>query len=230
MAENILGGSIGTGLFVTIGSGLHASGPAGLLLAFIFYCIFVALVNNGMAEMVVQYPVAGGFVRLAGHFVGDAFGFMAGWNYFIYEALVIPFEIGSLAVLVQYWNEDAPIWAVCLACIVLYTVINSLVVNAYGEAEFWLSGGKVILVIALFMFTFVTMAGGNPKHDSYGFRHWNSPGAFAVSTKILLPKFQLMSKVPSRDTAQVVVLATGKVFYLQHGVRPSVSSDLNTFH
>ncbi|KAJ5392505.1 amino acid permease-domain-containing protein [Penicillium cosmopolitanum] len=160
-----IGGSIGTGLFVTIGSGLHASGPAGLLLAFIFYCIF--------------YPVAGGFVRLAGHFVGDAFGFMAGWNYFIYEALVIPFEIGSLAVLVQYWNEDAPIWAVCLACIVLYTVINSLVVNAYGEAEFWLSGGKVILVIALFMFTFVTMAGGNPKHDSYGFRHWNSPGAFA---------------------------------------------------
>ncbi|CAI7663418.1 unnamed protein product [Penicillium pancosmium] len=132
-----------------------------------------------MAEMVVQYPVAGGFVRLAGHFVSDAFGFMAGWHYFIYEALVIPVEIRSLAVLVQYWNEDAPIRVVCLACIVLYTAINSLVVNAYGEAEFWLSGDKVILVISLFMFTFVTMVGGNPKHGSYGFRHWNNPGAFA---------------------------------------------------
>ncbi|KAE8369009.1 amino acid permease-domain-containing protein [Aspergillus caelatus] len=175
-----IGGSIGTGLFVTIGSGLHAAGPAGLLLAFIFYCFFVALVNNGMAEMITQYPVAGGFIRLAGHFVGDAFGFMAGWNYFIYEALVIPFEIGSMAIMIQHWNEDAPIWAVCLGCIILYTVLNSLVVNAYGEAEFWLSGGKVVLIIALFLFTFITMVGGNPKHDAYGFRYWKSPGPFAT--------------------------------------------------
>lgn len=28
------------------------------------------------------------------------------------------------------------------------------------------------------MFTFVTMIGGNPQHDAYGFRNWNSPGAF----------------------------------------------------
>lgn len=31
----------------------------------------------------------------------------------------------------------------------------------------------------LFSFTFVTMVGGNPKHDAYGFRYWNHPGAFA---------------------------------------------------
>ena len=29
------------------------------------------------------------------------------------------------------------------------------------------------------MFTFITMVGGNPKHDAYGFRYWNDPGAFA---------------------------------------------------
>jgi amino acid transporter len=52
-------------------------------------------------------------------------------------------------------------------------------VKAYGEAEFWLSGGKVILIMILFAFTFVTMVGGNPKHDAYGFRYWNNPGAFA---------------------------------------------------
>lgn len=31
----------------------------------------------------------------------------------------------------------------------------------------------------LFFFTFVTMLGGNPKKDRYGFRYWNNPGAFA---------------------------------------------------
>ncbi|KAL2832657.1 amino acid permease/ SLC12A domain-containing protein [Aspergillus pseudoustus] len=28
----------------------------------------------------------------------------------------------------------------------------------------------------LFAFTFVTMVGGNPEHDAYGFRHWKDPG------------------------------------------------------
>ena len=31
----------------------------------------------------------------------------------------------------------------------------------------------------LFSFTFITMCGGNPKHDAYGFRHWRTPGSFA---------------------------------------------------
>ena len=58
-------------------------------------------------------------------------------------------------------------------------MINVFAVNIYGECEFWLSGGKVILIFMLFSFVFVTMCGGNPHHDAYGFRYWNTPGAFA---------------------------------------------------
>jgi hypothetical protein len=29
--------------------------------------------------MTIQYPVSGGFIRLAGKWVDEAFGFMAGW-------------------------------------------------------------------------------------------------------------------------------------------------------
>lgn len=60
-----------------------------------------------------------------------------------------------------------------------YRLINLFAVGSYGEAEFWLSGGKVILTFILFVFTFITMVGGNPKGDAYGFRYWQSPGAFA---------------------------------------------------
>lgn len=59
------------------------------------------------------------------------------------------------------------------------SAINILAVRAFGEAEFWLSGGKVILIFILFFFTFVTMVGGNPDNDAYGFRYWKNPGAFA---------------------------------------------------
>ena len=33
-------------------------------------------------------------------------------------------------------------------------------------------------MLILLAFTFVTMVGGNPRHDVYGFRHFKHPGAF----------------------------------------------------
>ena len=41
------------------------------------------------------------------------------------------------------------------------------------ESEFWLALGKALLITGLIAFTFVTMVGGNPLHDAYGFRYWN---------------------------------------------------------
>lgn len=48
-----IGGSIGTALFVSIGSGLVQGGPGSLLIAFAMYSCWLALVNNCMAEMAV---------------------------------------------------------------------------------------------------------------------------------------------------------------------------------
>lgn len=76
-----IGGSIGTALFVSIGSGLHHGGPGSLFIAFSVQCIFLAMVNNCLAEMTTAFPVSGGFIRLAGKWVDDALGFMVGWNF-----------------------------------------------------------------------------------------------------------------------------------------------------
>lgn len=51
-------------------------------------------------------PVSGGFIRLAGHWVDDALGFMVGWNFFLYEALLIPFEIVALNLVVSFWSDN----------------------------------------------------------------------------------------------------------------------------
>jgi amino acid transporter len=55
----------------------------------------------------------------------------------------------------------------------LHSILNVLAIKVFGEAEFWLSGGKVILILIVFSFTFITMCGGNPKGDAYGFRNWD---------------------------------------------------------
>lgn len=116
-----IGGTIGTALFVSIGGALSTGGPGSLFIAFTWYCLMMAMVNNCVAEMTTYMPVSGGFIRLAGHWVDDAFGFMAGWNFFIYEALLIPFEITALGLVLGFWRDDIPVAAVCGGCLLCYS-------------------------------------------------------------------------------------------------------------
>ncbi|KAJ9143491.1 General amino acid permease AGP2 [Pleurostoma richardsiae] len=174
-----IGGSIGTATFVSISSGLVKGGPGSLFLAYTIYSCVLGLVNNCMAEMAVFMPVTGAFIRMAGRWVDESFGFLAGWNFFIYEAVLIPFEITALNLVLSFWRDDIPVAAVVAACIALYLILNAFAVKWYGEAEFWLTTGKISLILIVFSFTFITMVGGNPKHDAYGFRYWKKPGAFA---------------------------------------------------
>jgi yeast amino acid transporter len=119
-----IGGSIGTAMFVSIGSALTTGGPASLLIAYTLYSCVLALVNNAMAEMAIYMPVNASFIRHASVWVDDAWGFMAGWNFFFYEAILIPFEISALNLILKFWSDSIPVGAICAACIVSYGYIH----------------------------------------------------------------------------------------------------------
>ncbi|GAW24393.1 hypothetical protein ANO14919_139770 [Xylariales sp. No.14919] len=174
-----IGGTIGTALFVSIGGGLAKGGPASLLLGYSVHALMVCLINNSLAEMTCYMPVGGSFIRMAGKWVDESLGFLAGWNFFLYEAILIPYEISALNLILTYWTDKIPVAAVCIIVIILYALINIVAVQYYGEAEFWLASGKLILILIVFFFTFITAVGGNPQNEPYGFRYWYSPGAFA---------------------------------------------------
>lgn len=113
---------------------------------------------------------------MAGRTVDEAMEFAAGWNFYIMESLYIPFEITAVNGMIHYWRDDySPAITFCIQ-IVLYTLINIFAVGVFGETEFWLSLGKLILLIGLLFFTLITMSGGNPKHDAFGFSNWNAKG------------------------------------------------------
>jgi amino acid transporter len=54
-------------------------------------------------------------------------------------------------------------------------VLNGLTVKYFGISEFYMSIFKIFLMLGLMMYTFVTMVGGNPDRDPYGFRYWRDP-------------------------------------------------------
>ncbi|GME77033.1 unnamed protein product [Ambrosiozyma monospora] len=167
-----IGGSIGTALFVTIGSGLHYGGCGNLLVAFTIHAFMVYICTLTIGELVCYLPVDSPFITHAGRFVDPAFEFIAGYNFYIMASLYIPFEITSVNSMIHFWRDDYSPAAAFVPQIVVYLLLNIFAVGYYGESEFFLSIFKLILAIGLILFTFITMVGGNPQHDAFGFRNF----------------------------------------------------------
>jgi amino acid transporter len=71
-----IGGSIGTGLFVGIGSYLRDAGPLSLFLGYLIWgCLFILPVNLSVGEMCAYLPIRGSIFELAARFIDPAFGF-----------------------------------------------------------------------------------------------------------------------------------------------------------
>lgn len=170
-----IGGTIGVSLFVNIGTALKTGGCLSLLLGFSIWCLPILEITCCCAEMVCYLPIKGApFCIFAERFVDEAFGVMASWNFWVLECALIPFELTLFNTLIHFWTDGYSA-AIPLACeLVAYFFINVAAVRFYGEAEFWLCIGKVLLAIGLMFFTFITMVGGNPEHHAFGFTNWKS--------------------------------------------------------
>lgn len=136
--------------------------------------------------MASYLPISSPFIRFAGRYVDEAFGFAAGWNFFIFEAILVPFEITACNVVITYWSDAVPVGGIIAIVLVLYGVINFAAVKWYGETEFWAALGKVLLIIGLIIMTFIVMLGGNPKGDRFGFRYWHVAIPWTGRTQLIL--------------------------------------------
>lgn len=76
--------------------------------------------------MVTWMPISSPFVRFADHFADPALGFCAGINFFVFEAMLIPFEIIAFNVVITFWTDKIPIVAVILFVLIGYGYVNPL--------------------------------------------------------------------------------------------------------
>lgn len=74
----------------------------------------------GLAEMVTYLPISSPFIRFAGRYVDEALGVAAGYNFFIFEAALVPFEIVAVSLIIKYWTDVIPVAAMNVVIIVLY--------------------------------------------------------------------------------------------------------------
>lgn len=171
-----IAGTIGAALFVGIGGNLRDGGPLNLVLGYTVWASVIYATALCQAEMVTLLPLDGSFIRFAGRFVDESYGMAAGYNYAFSQAALVCFEINIFNTVIQYWDASIHPAIFISVLIVLYLCLNIWSVSFFGETEFWLALGKVGLIFALLFYTIISMCGGNPLGDRYGFRYWKDPG------------------------------------------------------
>ncbi|KAK4051335.1 hypothetical protein OIV83_002819 [Microbotryomycetes sp. JL201] len=175
-----IGGVIGTAVFVSIGGALTKGGPLSLLLAYVVYCAAIFMVNEAQGEMVCALPIESSFSRFAARYVHDAFGAATAWNYFLAMVSLLNFEITAFHAVCGFWSDQIHPAIIPAVMLTTYCLLHLWSSRWFAESEFWIVLMKILLMLGLFMFTFVTMCGGNPIKDAFGFRSWKNPGPVAA--------------------------------------------------
>ncbi|KAF7960470.1 hypothetical protein EAE96_000150 [Botrytis aclada] len=170
-----IGGSIGTGLFVTSGAALSSGGPASLIIAYGIIGIMLFCTVHALGEMAVVFPVSGSFSAYSTRFIDPAWGFAMGWNYAIQWLVVLPLEIVAASITLDFWpgaaSTNAAAWVTIFFVVIV--AINFFGVKGYGEAEFLFSIIKVAAVIGFVILGIVLNTGGQVGGGEYiGARYW----------------------------------------------------------
>ncbi|PVH97928.1 hypothetical protein DM02DRAFT_64088 [Periconia macrospinosa] len=167
-----IGGTIGTGLFLGTGKALATGGPASLLICYAIVGGIVFLTMLALGEMAAFVPVAGSFCTFAGRYVDDSFGFALTWNYWFNDVVSTAADLVALQLLVQYWTDTFPWYALGIIVWVLIVLANIINVKAYGELEYWLSLLKVVTIIIFIILSIAVNAGGNQGYGYIGGKFW----------------------------------------------------------
>ncbi|KAE8150965.1 amino acid permease [Aspergillus avenaceus] len=173
-----IGGTIGTGLFISSGTAIAHSGPAGALIAYIFVGTLVFSVMSSLGEIATYLPISGSFTSYTARLVDPSLGCAMGWVYWFNWASTYAVELTATGLIIQYWDDQLSIAIFIAIFWAVITLLNFLPVSFYGEIEFWFSMIKVITVLGFMIFA-ICIDAGVGKDGYLGFKTWHNPGAFA---------------------------------------------------
>ena len=151
-----LGGTIGAGLFLSIGDGLRSAGT-GLPLLFAGGALLAYAVTRALAELAASLGGRVTFVTLSARFLGRRVAFAQGWGYWASAILACMAQLTAMGVFARaLW--PVPAWLVAPAALLVLTGVNRLDVRLFGSIEAGLAAIKVTVLALVILLGAVALA------------------------------------------------------------------------
>ncbi|CCF58061.1 hypothetical protein KAFR_0D04130 [Kazachstania africana CBS 2517] len=170
---------VGTGLLVGNGSALHKAGPAGLVIGYAIMGTCLYCIIQACGEMAVSYSnLPGNFNAYPTFLVDEGFGFAVAWVYCIQWLCVMPLELVTASMTIDYWTTKVNNDIFVVIFYVLIILINVFGAKGYAEADFFFNTCKVLMITGFFILAIIINAGGAGTSGYIGAKYWHDPGAF----------------------------------------------------
>lgn len=180
-----LGTGIGTGLLVGTGTVLANAGPLGLVLGYLISSIMIWLIIQSAGELGVVYSqLVGNFIRYPSFLVDSSFGFAMSTIYTFQWCTVLPLQLVTASMIINYWNTNVALNIFVLIFLILIVLINVCGgARGYVEFEFFCNMCKILMVIMFVILGILLISGAVGQEGYIGFKRWTNPGLFAHGFK-----------------------------------------------
>jgi arginine/ornithine permease len=208
IAMYTVGATIGTGIFLASGHVIHTAGPGGAVLAYLLGALIMYLMMCCLGELTAAMPVAGQVQAYATEFLGESFGFVAGWMKWISCAVTVTAQVVASSIIMKniFPDVNSLVWIVLFT--ILLTLLNILPIKNFGEVQFWFASIKVILV-ALFVIVGIGYITGILGNEPIGFTNFvNDGGAFPTGLTAILAS--MLSAVFAFGGSDLIATAAGE--------------------
>jgi GABA permease len=161
-----IGGIIGAGLFVGSSTSIATVGPA-VVISYLLAGLVMLCVMRMLSEMAIAQPGIGAFTEFTRAGLGNWAGFVSGWLYWYFWAVVAAFEAiaGAKILLILLPGLPLAVWQIGVILLALMTAVNLMSARSFGEFEYWFSLLKIcaivgfILIAGAFAFGFTSPTG-----------------------------------------------------------------------
>ncbi|CAK9440200.1 uncharacterized protein LODBEIA_P43000 [Lodderomyces beijingensis] len=190
-----IGGTIGTGLFISTGRMLADSGPVLSLISFAFMTTISLSVTQSLGEMATLIPLSGSFAQFVTRWVSRSLGAANGYMYWFSWAITYALELSIVGQVVEFWTDAVPLAAWISIFFVIIPIFNYFPVKYYGEVEFWIASIKVVAIVGWLIYALCMVCGAG-EQGPVGFRYWRNGYAWG-------PGILVQDKATSRFLAWV---------------------------
>ena len=169
-----LGTAVGAGLFLGVGVGIRAAGPA-ILIAYVIAGLIVIAVMRMLGEMAAAHPSSGSFATYGRMAFGHWAGFLLGWIYYFLLIMACGAELTGASAMMAGWF-GVPQWIPGLIVVAILTAVNLAQVKGFGEFEYWFAMIKIAVILGFLVIGVLLWCGVLPASDFVGFGNVRESG------------------------------------------------------
>src|SRR5690625_665625 len=168
-----IGGTIGTGLFLSSGYTMSNAGPGGTLVSYAFGGLIMYLMMLCLGELIVAIPDAGGIQTFTNRFLNRNMGFTVGWSRWLSLVITVPTQLVASSIIMKniFPSISEIVWIILF--MVLLFFLNFRSATDFGKFNNLFSSIKLIF-IAVFIVVGLGMILGIGQSEPIGFSNFTA--------------------------------------------------------